>query len=229
MKKNWRNASEYDFGSDYPARGWAWEFLRRNPEYREDWEKVKALLGELGREYPSLTSDEWGELTRNANLHRSIIDGAKYWGLDIVFPNPEQPYHDSTQNWTKVGRRVLSLGPAWDMWDNVEYEALAFDLSLPIDGQIAAAKAHLEDVQKERVEEGRLELALAGRKRLDIYPNYLRALDAEAEGAKLEEIASALLPHVDNPTPDRPASKTISNWLTAGKKLRDDGYVTLLS
>ena len=229
MQKNWRNASEYDFGSDYPARGWAWEFLRRNPEYREDWEKVKALLGELGREYPSLTSDGWGELTRNANLHRSIIDGAKYWGLDIVFPNPEQPYHQSTQNWTQAGRRVLSLGPAWGEWDNVEYEALAFDLSLPIEGQISAAKAHLEDLQRERAANGAIELMAQGRKRTDVYSNYLRALDAEGAGVAIKNIAAELLPHVDNSTPEQPASKTISNWLNAAKKLRDGGYRTLLS
>ena len=34
---NWRDAAEYNFPRDFPNIRWAWEFLRRNPEYRKDW------------------------------------------------------------------------------------------------------------------------------------------------------------------------------------------------
>ena len=38
-KKDWRNKAVYDYTNDLDLNGWAWEFLRRNPEYRKDWKK----------------------------------------------------------------------------------------------------------------------------------------------------------------------------------------------
>lgn len=37
-KRDWRNDADYDFTEELDLNGWAWEFLRRNPEYRNDWE-----------------------------------------------------------------------------------------------------------------------------------------------------------------------------------------------
>ena len=37
-KRNWRKDADYEFTKDLYLNGWAWEFLRRNPEYRNDWE-----------------------------------------------------------------------------------------------------------------------------------------------------------------------------------------------
>src|SRR5882757_1912929 len=34
---NWRHATTYDYAHALPRRGWAWEFLRRNAVFHEDW------------------------------------------------------------------------------------------------------------------------------------------------------------------------------------------------
>ena len=39
MMPNWENATEYEFTRELTQEGWAWEFLRRNPEYRGDYSR----------------------------------------------------------------------------------------------------------------------------------------------------------------------------------------------
>ena len=34
---DWRRSETYDYTRPLPRRGWAWEFLRRNPDYRREW------------------------------------------------------------------------------------------------------------------------------------------------------------------------------------------------
>jgi hypothetical protein len=41
---NWRNSVHYEFTQSLDAAGWAWEFLRRNPEYSEDYHNWRSLL-----------------------------------------------------------------------------------------------------------------------------------------------------------------------------------------
>ena len=40
---DWRNEAEYDFTDSLKLKEWAWEFLRRNPDYRNIYEEVKEL------------------------------------------------------------------------------------------------------------------------------------------------------------------------------------------
>jgi hypothetical protein len=34
---DWRHAEDYAFTADLTRHQWAWEFLRRNPDYRRQW------------------------------------------------------------------------------------------------------------------------------------------------------------------------------------------------
>ena len=56
---DWRNRSHYDYTASLSRQGWAWEFLRRNPDYRQDFDRMM-------REHPNNERDA-------ALLHR--------WGL----------------------------------------------------------------------------------------------------------------------------------------------------
>jgi len=40
IKRDWRNPKDYEFTKLLTSEGWAWEFLRRNPEYIKEWEKA---------------------------------------------------------------------------------------------------------------------------------------------------------------------------------------------
>jgi hypothetical protein len=52
---NWRNPHDYDFTQTLTAAQWAWEFLRRNPEYQREWRAfiaawraLEAIVGYCG-------------------------------------------------------------------------------------------------------------------------------------------------------------------------------------
>ena len=45
--RDWRNPSEYPKPADLDPTGWAWEFLRRNPEYQRLWDVFDALPDHL--------------------------------------------------------------------------------------------------------------------------------------------------------------------------------------
>ncbi|WP_419188829.1 transcriptional regulator domain-containing protein [Enhydrobacter aerosaccus] len=53
---DWRDASAYDL-SQLDRLAIAWEFLRRNPRYRDDYEK---LMAELDLEARAALAERWG-------------------------------------------------------------------------------------------------------------------------------------------------------------------------
>jgi hypothetical protein len=61
MTRDWRNPSEYpDPNTTKPAR-WKWEFLRRNPNYRKDWERcVELRMSRIRAGYGSRYDDDEG-------------------------------------------------------------------------------------------------------------------------------------------------------------------------
>ena len=40
QKPDWRKESDYDYTKTLREDGWAWEFLRRNPQYTKEWKKT---------------------------------------------------------------------------------------------------------------------------------------------------------------------------------------------
>ena len=40
IKRDWRNPQDYEFTKQLTKDGWAWEFLRRNPKYIDEWKKT---------------------------------------------------------------------------------------------------------------------------------------------------------------------------------------------
>lgn len=40
---DWRSPSAYGFAENIPAAGFAWEYLRRNEDYRRDFQAIAAL------------------------------------------------------------------------------------------------------------------------------------------------------------------------------------------
>ena len=40
IKRDWRKKKDYEFTKELSNEGWAWEFLRRNPKYIDQWENI---------------------------------------------------------------------------------------------------------------------------------------------------------------------------------------------
>lgn len=60
---DWRKREDYNFPKSFSGSGWAWQFLRRNPDYRADYESLTELLQRLAPEYGSLDEPQvWKRL-----------------------------------------------------------------------------------------------------------------------------------------------------------------------
>lgn len=48
---DWKSDADYDFTDKLSPEGWAWEFLRRNPRYRDQYKEVRAVGSEYEQKY----------------------------------------------------------------------------------------------------------------------------------------------------------------------------------
>ncbi|QQG36702.1 MAG: hypothetical protein HYS17_02705 [Micavibrio aeruginosavorus] len=49
---DWKNPKDYGYLKSLPRKGWSWEFLRRNPEYREDYKKFTRHQRQIDKKFP---------------------------------------------------------------------------------------------------------------------------------------------------------------------------------
>jgi hypothetical protein len=61
LQVDWRCAQAYEAVDDLPAEALAWEFLRRNPAYKADYEQFRAETATgAGAEAEGLRFARWG-------------------------------------------------------------------------------------------------------------------------------------------------------------------------
>jgi hypothetical protein len=80
--RDWRNPSEYPKPTDLDATGWAWEFLRRNPDYQRLWDIFDALPDylELEDERGPFSYSKHGKWKGTPNIDfRFLTDGAGWY------------------------------------------------------------------------------------------------------------------------------------------------------
>ena len=106
---NWLNEDEYGWLENASPQVWAWEFLRRNSQYRDDWKKLLSLKTELGSGWGSNnqslvhvppmiateTESQWIAriLSQNQDPVKMRFDvyAAHRWQLQELF-DPTKPY-----------------------------------------------------------------------------------------------------------------------------------------
>lgn len=254
---DWRCADGYPRADVASIEQWAWEFLRRNPQYQQDWadyaHRCRAVVPGFAQG-AELTKDEFRSLLEHESLQvydpprlddeteegwiRRVGKGvsmslggvmADKWGLSSFY-DPAREYSPllsfadrPAAQW--LPKHVLERG-AYHL--EASDQVMVFDLELPLDVQLEQARIFLFAMQKRFQKEGKIELLSAGRQRPDLYPAYLRVLDAEAGNVEVVDIAKELLPHLENSYPDYSASKTVRNYLKAAKAIRDGGYRALI-
>ena len=208
------DADPYAYCADLTRDQWAWEYLRRNPDYRRDYQAFIAIWRALEADYgapPNRDFAKWkqdprayGPLPGDAELasstgelcvvedDRVLIEcwmGAK-WGF-YKFPlDPER---------IAPGPDELSWRPPPQ--SDVEIEApyrvdIAFDLSLPLPPQLEAAKFRLvsraAELRRQGIATPRTVVNQRGR-----WIAMLRLLDGaappDANSPKLQDDAKALV------------------------------------
>jgi hypothetical protein len=205
----WTDASAYPSPDSLQPWQWAWEFLRRNTSYQAKWNEV---VGPLKKGQPvdcvtrALFRQEFGIIFPKNPASKTIIPLLLQYSLRTASVDD----FDGTTG-------SIPIAGYYDF-------AVVFDLSLDIDTQIKVARKELENKRRWLVGEGMLSVEPGTRKAPDLWPDYLRLLDAEASGASHHEMAKMLYPKVPDEYPDFKARKQVQNRLEAAHKMCNEGY-----
>lgn len=209
---DWRREGDYAFAANLDAAGWAWQFLRRCPEYRADhawfaatWRALEADYGAPPhRDYFRWKQDPraWRAESEIAGCGTEVCPGENdqvliecwmgaKWGFRKFPPDPDVDRPEELA-WRDrpITMEVLDVIP---MDDTPERVALGFDLGLPLEPQIEAARRKLATLRHALNREGRLP-PLTPARGAAIWTGWLRLLDGLEAGAAEAELEAALGP-----------------------------------
>jgi hypothetical protein len=212
-RPDWQCADEYTFMDALGMRSCAWEFLRRNIDYQEDWESFwREHHKAIARFGPTFVSPQAAgrELLKRWGIHGFVDPADDRPGHKLVFRYPNEPIAiTAAENSDSV---TVKLG---------EGEVLVkLKLQLALEPQLASARMLLGSMQ--------IGLGVKVRKQRRHKANwklYLRLLDARAAGVTYTRIAAELftLSHQAN------AEKKAEDTFRRAKKMTTPaGYLGIL-
>lgn len=234
VSKDWKNEKDYDYTKDHTPELWAWEFLRRNPEYRKDWEKTLALWENAIDDKPNL----WAQLfnvdcsKENYQTRTLPFKGARdKWGLflpEIINPSIDKPLVEWPFSFFHTYGYYYGKDDLDNFPDLKSTEVLAvFDMAKPIQQQLEYFKELLEEDQNYLL--AYTELNIPEVKNKPGYrKDYIRILDALEVNAETKEIASVIFPSEENSKPEYHGNRMVRDSLVAAKKFRDGMYRNFL-
>ncbi|MDT8387740.1 MAG: DUF6499 domain-containing protein [Thiogranum sp.] len=244
FERHWNEAQQYTFTAALDSGGWAWEFLRRNPEYRRDWswfrdtwERLEARYGKPPeRDFVSWQGDpEAWRMAESAaddcaaEPERLLIEcwmGEK-WGFYKfpLDPATDRPQPGIQLHWREVEQLIPVVDDAASSYlkDDDTRIALGFDLDMPLRGQLERAKRLLQARQGRLRREGIIELQTVAGCCAE-WTLMLRILDGIDRGASPDAIAALL--GMEQPQPV--AAAQVMALHAQARELTAGGYRRLL-
>lgn len=210
----WRDAALYAFDPPLTREEWAWQFLRRNPEYRRDYAWFIATWQQLEAEYgvpPKRDFFRWKQDPRAWRAEAEFAGcgtevcpgendqvliecwlGAK-WGLRKfpIDPAVTRPAPGIELDWREQPVVVAKLEPGDELSPSPVKMALEFDLELPLAAQLDQARIRLVARRRALEQAGRLPWR-AVRAAAATWGRWLRLLDGVEVGAGMDELQSLL-------------------------------------
>jgi hypothetical protein len=237
----WNDASTYPPRKGTRMRRWAWEFLRRNPDYQADYERwirnapqpwpgPDKDLTWYQCDPPALPDETYAQYERR--LERAertfkplyLVLRKKYHISGSYIPAPED---DDPPTFTTGAIGPFLFGPQREVhWRDglaAEQAIYVFDLTGSLEVQCERA-LQIMRVRRDQLMNSRPDLR-DRRVRTDLFQSYLRVLDAFAAGAVAREIAAVLFPKLPNDaSTEYGMSQTVRNYKKAAIELRDGDY-----
>jgi hypothetical protein len=223
---DWKDSTQYPAPNATSASLWAWEFLRRNPKYRLRWETL--IL-------PDMCNEDKSHVQKDFH----VGDNLQLFEQEFGINNPPAPWL-SSENLMNMQQYPLFIKAArvemrpigWPEGEEEPYivesylsatEALVrIDLRFPLPAQFQQAKHVLEARIKMLDEDG--EVPTWRRNIPELYPSYLRLLDAEEQGASPIEMGNAIFSEVPNEYPNLKRKRMVEHGIKRANALRDDHY-----
>lgn len=217
---------------------WAWEFLRRNQEYRKDWETALAKWNKRRNRGKS----SWRQLVDqgyNAENERperiSFKNARSRWGLleqNIVDPDIDIDKRNNEFNmplFYEAG--LLFHDNEFSILQVLGIEKsqviLLFDLNHRIKQQYDQNEAELLALQNEFLRGKRI-LDRKNTGKHDLWGKYIRILDAYEAKIKPSEIAPVIFPDLENDYPGFKGTRRVSSYFNSAKELVDGEYFKIL-
>ncbi len=251
---DWTKPDQYPDPKTTSSRQWAWEFLRRNPEYQRLWDELIAPHFDPKVWYNDqileiLRNDEyqrrWNELIPPES-HSEVFE--QRFGIRS-FPPPHS-MSSTDPNFDFLGPRFATdflyfrrkLARRHSPMDQLLeiHETLSdgdvfirFNVGTSIEPQLDKAKKILDQQRAYLEEMGDVETPTSGKIRIDQYRDYLRLLDANASGTLHESASGAILDGIaDKIYAKKRHSKRLEhlrvlNGLKAAILLRDRNYLNI--
>lgn len=240
---DWRNPDDYKKYRNLKNKEWAWEFLRRNPYYRERWEQCRKVRIRHHGKYRVKASETqtWAynwHLERLCDPAMSCFDVKPRWrsGLDNpvielkgepgeaarFFPPPVTFTVKPEEVVRRKGRPTKEITISGQ--EKSPYLVLAFDVRRDVIFQLDIAKAMIQEKRKEFEKRGEV---LTGFKSLQkkYFPLYLRLLDARNEGVGNAKIISALPEQYDSQhTSDSDLLSEINKQIAKAREISSGYY-----
>lgn len=171
---DWTNDAVYQRLAESDGPAWAWEFLRRNPQYQAEWRAFMEVWNALEAQYGSPPNRDfcaWKNDPRawvpadqcdgdcRVDHDKVLIEcalGAR-WGFHKFPPDPrdDAAVAEHRISWREQPDRQLSIEPDQAAACRTDKQALlCFDLDLPLRPQFELAKRELQMMQRRRVRQG---------------------------------------------------------------------------
>lgn len=98
-KLDWRKAEDYKSFENISNLEWAWEFLRRNPEYKKAYIDYLSLMDEYHKAKPFLTKKRSADVTQTLDKNKPVIpkghELGKKWLLNNMY-DPQKNYGEQS-------------------------------------------------------------------------------------------------------------------------------------
>lgn len=171
---------------------WRWEFLRRRPDYREVWisnyDQCQAKYDRMVEEQPHLDRELYravGPTYRSVcepfGVNRIMAPWCEYSRLGTGFWKPSFGWSLGTISGNVPLEGLVEQS---EEWHDRGVTLFAFDLNRPFDEQLPHVRSHFEAIQKERLSD----TPKTGRRHLEKWPKYLRAIDARDQEATYADL-----------------------------------------
>lgn len=227
---NWQNEYEYPNPDKALIIQWAWEFLRRNSNYQNDYLNIDTFyIHNNLREKDMYNVNKlhfYQMLMAICNKYNTtgIADPEEPHGAGILtilgFQDSKYPncyFYDGYGNFLEIEPTLQSE------------VSMTFNVSLPINPQILKAKNILNNQYKTLLKKGVINKNDNSRLRVDTYRDYLRIYDARLLKIPYNKIAEVIYPNTENSPPDFLAKKKVEAAYKAAKNMVYEGYKIISS
>jgi hypothetical protein len=211
---NWRDPGEYAYTENLTLPQWAWEFLRRSHAYRALWQAIQDYWAELDRQ-----GVQEGD---SVTIPVGLFTGGAQFGLENHMPGPDVRADELPNLQWEIGVNSIKKVYPDEIPRHPAAVRFIFDISVPLEGQIARATRELRLLQQEYRAAGHPIFDTTIRVRKDAWVNYIRLLDAKLAGESISEMGRVI--YAD--TSDQRGNA--QNALRKAEEMAESGYRQLL-